>query len=118
MYFGIDLPVAGEYADVQLLATLAREAEAAGWDGFFVYDQIASEAPKPVIDPWIALAAIALSTERIRFGPLVTPLARRRPWKVAREAVTLDQLSNGRMILGVGLGAVADGDAQHEVLVE
>jgi alkanesulfonate monooxygenase SsuD/methylene tetrahydromethanopterin reductase-like flavin-dependent oxidoreductase (luciferase family) len=105
MHFGIDLPIAGEYADVRLLARLAREAEAAGWDGFFLYDQIASEAPKPVIDPWVALTAIALNTERIRFGPLVTPLARRRPWKVAREAVTLDRLSNGRMILGVGLGA-------------
>jgi alkanesulfonate monooxygenase SsuD/methylene tetrahydromethanopterin reductase-like flavin-dependent oxidoreductase (luciferase family) len=105
MHFGIDLPVAGEYADVQLLATLASEAEAAGWDGFFLYDQIASEAPKPLIDPWIALTTIALSTKRIRLGPLVTPLARRRPWKVARETVTLDQLSQGRMILGVGLGA-------------
>jgi alkanesulfonate monooxygenase SsuD/methylene tetrahydromethanopterin reductase-like flavin-dependent oxidoreductase (luciferase family) len=105
MYFGIDLPIAGEYADVRLLASLAREAEAADWDGFFLYDQIASEAPKPVIDPWVALTAIALNTDRIRFGPLVTPLARRRPWKVAREAATLDQLSNGRMILGVGLGA-------------
>jgi alkanesulfonate monooxygenase SsuD/methylene tetrahydromethanopterin reductase-like flavin-dependent oxidoreductase (luciferase family) len=87
-----------------LLAELAREAEGAGWDGFFLYDQIASEAAKPVIDPWVALTAIALDTERIRFGPLVTPLARRRPWKVAREAATLDRLSNGRMILGVGLG--------------
>ena len=105
MFFGIDLPIAGEYADVRLLAGLAHEAEAAGWDGFFIYDQIASEQPKPVIDPWIALTAIALSTQRIRLGPLVTPLARRRPWKVAREAVTLDQFSNGRMILGVGLGA-------------
>jgi alkanesulfonate monooxygenase SsuD/methylene tetrahydromethanopterin reductase-like flavin-dependent oxidoreductase (luciferase family) len=105
VYFGIDLPVAGEYADVKLLAALAREAETAGWDGFFLYDQIASEAPKRLADPWVALTTIALNTERIRFGPLVTPLARRRPWKVAREAATLDHLSHGRMVLGVGLGA-------------
>jgi alkanesulfonate monooxygenase SsuD/methylene tetrahydromethanopterin reductase-like flavin-dependent oxidoreductase (luciferase family) len=105
MYFGIDLPVSGEYADVRSLAALAREAEDAGWDGFFVYDQIASESPERLVDPWIALTAIALGTQRIRFGPLVTPLARRRPWKVAREAATLDHLSGGRLILGVGLGA-------------
>lgn len=105
MYFGIDLPISGEYADIRTLAALARAAEDAGWDGFFVYDQIASDAPEPLIDPWIALTAIALNTERIRFGILVTPLARRRPWKIARESASLDQLSNGRMILGVGLGA-------------
>src|SRR5262249_15676842 len=76
-----------------------------GWDGFFLYDQIASEGPKRLIDPLVALTAIALNTERIRFGPLVTPLARRRPWKVAREAATLAHLSHGRVVLGVGLGA-------------
>lgn len=105
MQFGIDLPISGAYADVRLLATLAREAEAAGWDGFFVYDQIAEAPPTPIVDPWIALAAIALGTRRIRFGTLVTPLARRRPWKVARETATLDQLSGGRLILGAGLGS-------------
>jgi alkanesulfonate monooxygenase SsuD/methylene tetrahydromethanopterin reductase-like flavin-dependent oxidoreductase (luciferase family) len=104
MHFGIDLPISGDYADVRLLAALAREAEDAGWDGFFVYDSIASGTPEPLIDPWIALAAIALATTRLRFGILVTPLARRRPWKVAREAATLDHLSNGRLTIGVGLG--------------
>jgi alkanesulfonate monooxygenase SsuD/methylene tetrahydromethanopterin reductase-like flavin-dependent oxidoreductase (luciferase family) len=107
MRFGIDLPTTGDYADVRLLADLAGAAEKAGWDGFFVYDQVASEQPEPLVDPWIALAAVALATSSLRFGPLVTPLARRRPWKVAREAATLDRLSGGRMVLGVGLGAGA-----------
>jgi alkanesulfonate monooxygenase SsuD/methylene tetrahydromethanopterin reductase-like flavin-dependent oxidoreductase (luciferase family) len=105
MFYGIDLPPTGDYADVRTLAALAHEAEAAGWDGFFIYDQIAPVGRAPLVDPWVALSAIALSTERIRFGPLVTPLARRRPWKVARETATLDQLSGGRLILGAGLGA-------------
>jgi alkanesulfonate monooxygenase SsuD/methylene tetrahydromethanopterin reductase-like flavin-dependent oxidoreductase (luciferase family) len=61
-------------------------------------------------DPWIALAAMALRTERIRIGLEVVALTRRRPWKVAREAVTLDHLSNGRLILGVGIGDVGGPD--------
>jgi alkanesulfonate monooxygenase SsuD/methylene tetrahydromethanopterin reductase-like flavin-dependent oxidoreductase (luciferase family) len=104
VFFGIDLPAYGEFADVRTLAALAREAEAAGWDGFFLYDQVAPERPLPLVDPWIALAAVALATTRLRLGTLVTPLPRRRPWKVARETVTLDHLSGGRLILGVGLG--------------
>jgi alkanesulfonate monooxygenase SsuD/methylene tetrahydromethanopterin reductase-like flavin-dependent oxidoreductase (luciferase family) len=107
MRFGIDLPTTGDYADVRLLAELAVEADRCGWDGFFVYDQVASEAPEPLVDPWIALTAIALATNSLRLGTLVTPLARRRPWKVAREAATLDRLSSGRLVLGVGLGAGA-----------
>jgi probable F420-dependent oxidoreductase len=107
MYYGIDVPTSGEYADVRLLAQLAREAEEAGWDGFFVYDSIATDTPEPLTDPWIALTAIALATSRLRFGTLVTPLARRRPWKLARETATLDHLSGGRLILGVGLGGGA-----------
>jgi hypothetical protein len=104
MRFGIDVPQFGPYGDPKMLAQLAREAEEAGWDGFFVWDHINVGWPDPVADPWIALAAIACATERIRFGPLVTPLFRRHPWKLARETVTLDHLSNGRLILGVGLG--------------
>src|SRR5205823_8167637 len=95
------------------LAALAREAEASGWDGFFVWDHIAtasspggqSVAADPLIDTWVALTIVAMSTERIRLGPHVTPLPRRRPWKLAREAVSLDHLSGGRLILGVGSGA-------------
>jgi alkanesulfonate monooxygenase SsuD/methylene tetrahydromethanopterin reductase-like flavin-dependent oxidoreductase (luciferase family) len=112
MRYGLEIPNCGEYADARLLATMAAEAEAAGWDGFFVWDHIATAASPftqstgrdPLIDPWIALTAIALRTEHIRIGPLVTPLPRRRPWKVARESVTLDQLSGSRLILGVGAG--------------
>jgi len=102
--FGIDLPAYGEFADPRLLASLAREAEDAGWDGFFLYDQVAPERPLPLVDPWIALTAVALATTRIRLGTLVTPLPRRRPWKLARETVSLDRLSGGRLILGVGVG--------------
>ena len=104
MRYGIHLPTAGAFADVHLLTALARDAEESGWDGFFLYDQIAAEDGAPLVDPWIALSSIAVATTRLRLGPLVTPLARRRPWKVARESVTLDHLSGGRMVLGVGLG--------------
>lgn len=63
---------------------------------------------EPTYDPWVLLAAMAMTTERIRLGTTVTPLTRRRPWKLAREAVSIDHLSNGRLILGVGLGDLAD----------
>ncbi len=104
MRFGIDTPQFGPYGDPKVLAQLAREAEDAGWDGFFIWDHINVGWPDPVADPWIALAAMAVATKRIRLGPLVTPMFRRHPWKLARETVTLDHLSNGRLILGVGLG--------------
>ena len=104
MRYGIDTPQFGPYADPRVLARLARETEDAGWDGFFIWDHINVGWPDPVADPWIALAAMASATERIRLGPLVTPLFRRHPWKLARETVTLDHLSNGRLTLGVGLG--------------
>jgi alkanesulfonate monooxygenase SsuD/methylene tetrahydromethanopterin reductase-like flavin-dependent oxidoreductase (luciferase family) len=103
--FAIDLPNFGEYGDPRVLAQLAREAEDAGWNGCFIWDHIQVEQSKPVADPWIALTAIALATNRIQIGPLVTPLFRRHPWRVARETVTLDHLSGGRLILGVGLGS-------------
>jgi alkanesulfonate monooxygenase SsuD/methylene tetrahydromethanopterin reductase-like flavin-dependent oxidoreductase (luciferase family) len=104
--FAINTPNFGVYGDARVLAELAHEAEEAGWDGFFLWDHIGSgpDWPDPFADPWIALTAMALATQRIKLGPLVTPLPRRRPWKVAREAVTLDHLSNGRLILGVGIG--------------
>lgn len=78
---------------------MAKEAEKAGWDGFFLWDHLMFDW-----DPWVLLGAVAAVTEKMRLGPLVTPLARRRPQKVAKEAVTLDHLSNGRAVLGVGLG--------------
>jgi alkanesulfonate monooxygenase SsuD/methylene tetrahydromethanopterin reductase-like flavin-dependent oxidoreductase (luciferase family) len=107
MNFGIDVPNHSAYSDPRLLIELARETEAAGWDGFFIWDHLVrwNDRRIPVLDPWITLAAIAVNTERIRLGPMVTPLARRRPWKLARETVTLDHISAGRLILGIGLGA-------------
>lgn len=106
MKFGLSVPQFEAFADVKRLADLANVAEGAGWDGFFVWDHILfDDLWRPVVDPWIVLAAIALRTKTIRLGPMITPLARRRPWKVAREAISIDQLSNGRLIMGVGLGA-------------
>lgn len=104
MQHAIYLPPFGAFGDVHALVELAVAAEEAGWDGFFLWDHIQYEEPLPLADAWVALSAIAASTSKIRLGPLITPLPRRRPWKVAREAVTLDHLSRGRLVLGVGLG--------------
>jgi alkanesulfonate monooxygenase SsuD/methylene tetrahydromethanopterin reductase-like flavin-dependent oxidoreductase (luciferase family) len=99
------LPIFDGLADPVLVARLAAEAEVAGWDGLFVWDHIRWREPvRAVADPWVTLAAVASATERLRLGPMVTPLARRRPAKVARETATLDRLSGGRLTLGVGLG--------------
>lgn len=103
MKFGIYLPNFGPFGDARMLAGLAKDAENSGWDGFFIWDHIAGMG-LPIVDTWVALAAIALNTNRIRIGTTVTPLPRRRPWKVAREAVSIDRLSEGRMTLGVGIG--------------
>lgn len=104
MHHAVYLPPFGSFGDVHALVDLAGAAEEAGWDGFFLWDHIRYEAPVPLCDAWVALSAVAVSTTTIRLGPLVTPLPRRRPWKVAREAATLDHLSRGRLVLGVGLG--------------
>lgn len=104
MYFGLYIPPFGDYADARLVSRLARDAEEAGWDGIFLWDHLVMSWPDPVVDPWVALTAIAMNTERIRFGTMVTPLTRRRPWVLARQTVSLDHLSGGRLILGVGLG--------------
>jgi alkanesulfonate monooxygenase SsuD/methylene tetrahydromethanopterin reductase-like flavin-dependent oxidoreductase (luciferase family) len=109
MRYAVNVPNFEDYSDVRTVAALAADAEAAGWDGFFVWDHLAFvKAWKlRIADPWLLLAGVALATERLRLGPMVTPLARRRPWKVARETVTLDRLSGGRLVLGVGLGEPA-----------
>src|SRR4029453_11638669 len=100
------IPLFDALADPPLVARLSAEAEEAGWGGVFTWDNVRYVAPVvDVADPWITLAAIAATTERIRLGPMVTPLARRRPAKVARETATLDRLSHGRLTLGVGLGS-------------
>ena len=95
----------GPLADARVVGDLAATAEAVGWDGFFVWDHLQyGERVAEVADVWTCCAAVALRTERLLLGPMVTPLARRRPWQVARQAVSLDLLSNGRFVLGVGLG--------------
>jgi alkanesulfonate monooxygenase SsuD/methylene tetrahydromethanopterin reductase-like flavin-dependent oxidoreductase (luciferase family) len=104
MRYGLSFAAAGACGDPRTVGELARVAEASGWDGIFLEDYIVHWDGGPTYDPWIALAAVALNTERLLIGTTVTPLARRRPWKVASEAVSLDHLSNGRFILGVGLG--------------
>ena len=103
---GLWLPLFDQLADPTTLVRLAVEAEEAGWDGFFVWDHVAWRAPiRAVADPWVVLTAAAAVTSRLVLGPMVTPLARRRAVKVARETATLDRLCGGRLVLGVGLGS-------------
>jgi alkanesulfonate monooxygenase SsuD/methylene tetrahydromethanopterin reductase-like flavin-dependent oxidoreductase (luciferase family) len=106
----LNLPIGGKAAHPKILAEFAAAAEDAGWDAVFVEDYIVYQNRQdlPTYDPWVALAAMAVATSRIRLGTMITPLGRRRPWKLAREAVTLDHLSNGRLILGVGVGDPED----------
>jgi alkanesulfonate monooxygenase SsuD/methylene tetrahydromethanopterin reductase-like flavin-dependent oxidoreductase (luciferase family) len=99
MKFGFVFP-GGE---ARTAAEFAQQAEAAGWDGFFAWEPVWG------VDAWVSLTAAAMRTERIRLGTLITPLSRMRPWKLASETATLDRLSNGRVILSVGLGAVDTG---------
>src|SRR3954471_17736505 len=100
-----------ELADPRLVAELAGEAEAGGWDGFFVWDHVAYTPPvRELADPWVTLAAVAMATSRVIIGPLVTPVPRRRPHQLARETVTLDRLSGGRLVLGVGVGSSDTGE--------
>ena len=95
-----------ELADPKLLAELAREAERAGFDGFFLWDHVDYRAPvQAILDPWVCMAAIAVATEKVLIGPLITPPARRRVHKLARETATLDLLSGGRFVFGAGLGS-------------
>jgi alkanesulfonate monooxygenase SsuD/methylene tetrahydromethanopterin reductase-like flavin-dependent oxidoreductase (luciferase family) len=109
MQYGIII----QSGDARAFAGLAREAEAAGWDGVFIADAIdiglQPGSAYPMFDPWVVLAAMAMRTERVRIGTIITPVSRRRPWKLARETMTLDQLSGGRLTLAVGLGA-----AEHD----
>jgi hypothetical protein len=110
--FGLLVPNVGYYADPARLVQLARAADESGWDGVFLWDHLLIDRAGrlPVADSWTAVTAILAGTRRIRCGPLVVPLAQRQPWKVARETATADQLSGGRLVVGVGLGASADTD--------
>jgi alkanesulfonate monooxygenase SsuD/methylene tetrahydromethanopterin reductase-like flavin-dependent oxidoreductase (luciferase family) len=98
MRYGWVLP----YGDARTAAELAAAAEQSAWDGFFVWEPVWG------IDAWVALSAAAMTTERIRLGTMLTPLPRRLPWDVASQVATLDHLSNGRVILAIGLGAPDD----------
>jgi alkanesulfonate monooxygenase SsuD/methylene tetrahydromethanopterin reductase-like flavin-dependent oxidoreductase (luciferase family) len=120
VFHGIEFPPAGECGDPKTLAELARLAEEAGWDGVFLEDYVFyhndtyhSVPGAPTYDPWICLAAMATRTEHVRLGTAITPLPRRRPWKLAREAISLDHLSGGRLFLGVGSGDVSDNGFTH-----
>jgi alkanesulfonate monooxygenase SsuD/methylene tetrahydromethanopterin reductase-like flavin-dependent oxidoreductase (luciferase family) len=105
MRYGFVIP-GGEIREI---AELAHEAEHSGWDAVFYWDGIYIEGMAEIYDPWVVLAAMAMRTERIRLGAMLTPPARRRPWKLARETASVDRLSNGRLILPIGLGTVDDG---------
>lgn len=100
--------VVASFGSVEQVLEMAVAAEEAGWDGFFTWDGI-SVGKMDTFDPWALLGAVAVSTTRIRLGAMVFALARRHPWKVAREAITVDHLSGGRLVMPVGLGAVDDG---------
>jgi alkanesulfonate monooxygenase SsuD/methylene tetrahydromethanopterin reductase-like flavin-dependent oxidoreductase (luciferase family) len=107
MRFGLSIP---NFAEPGRLLDVARAAEDHGWDGFFLWDHILVDRtdPVPVSEPWTVLAAVATATDTIRLGTLVTPVARRRPWVLARQITTVDHLSGGRAVLGVGLGVPAE----------
>jgi alkanesulfonate monooxygenase SsuD/methylene tetrahydromethanopterin reductase-like flavin-dependent oxidoreductase (luciferase family) len=102
MKYGFVLPS----GDARTAADMARAAEEAGWDAFFVWEPVWG------VDAWVCLTAAAMVTQRIRLGTMLTPISRMRPWKLASESATLDNLSGGRVVLGVGLGAPETGFAE------
>ena len=111
MKHGLFLPPFGELAEPTRLVEVAVAAEAAGWDGLFLWDHVVYREPgMPIADPWTVLAAVAQATDRLRLGTMVTPLPRRRPQVLARQVTTLDRLSAGRVTLGVGIGGDAYGE--------
>jgi len=106
MKHALTIPPYGDLADPKALAEIAVAAERAGWDAVFLWDHVLRrpDDPQETADVWVAMAAMAVATERVRLGPMVTPITRRRPIKLARECTTLDHLSGGRLTLGLGLG--------------
>ena len=112
MRFAVYCANFGRLGEAAVLVDLALRAEAAGWDGFFVYDHIVIEPGRAVrsVDPWTVLAVVADRTELV-LGPMVTPVARRQPWELAHQAVAVDRLSGGRLVLGAGLGEPMDHQA-------
>jgi len=112
MKLALSLPPFGHLSDPSLLVDIAIAAEEAGLDGCFLWDHVyrPESDPLEILDPWVVLGAQALATNEIRLGPMVTPLTRRRPIKLAREALTVDHLSAGRLTLGLGLGVDSGGE--------
>src|SRR5690554_5470761 len=112
MKYGLHLPNFGAFGDARVLAGLASDAERSGWDGFFLWDHLlfCDLDQNDHVDPWVALTAVAAATDSILLGPLVTPLPRRRPWELARQTVSLQNYSGGRLVLGAGIGAPAEWD--------
>lgn len=103
-------PAFDALADPRVVAEVAARAEQAGWDGVFVWDHVLYDQVERISDCFTCLAAAAAATSRIAVGPMVTPIQRRGPALLARQAVALDQLSGGRLVLGLGLGDDAGGE--------
>ena len=112
MKVALSIPPFGQLADPRLLVEIAVAVEEADIDAMFLWDHVyrPESDPGEILDPWVVLGALALATEKIRLGPMVTPLTRRRPIKLAREVITVDHLSQGRVILGLGLGVDSGGE--------
>ena len=115
MSCGLALPTGGECGDPRLLVELAELAEGSGWDGVFLEDYVwyQGDPGRPTCNTWVALAGMAMRTREIRLGVEVVALPRRRPWNVAREAAAVDQLSEGRLIVGFGAGDKGDPGFTH-----
>jgi alkanesulfonate monooxygenase SsuD/methylene tetrahydromethanopterin reductase-like flavin-dependent oxidoreductase (luciferase family) len=111
LHYGLYVPNFGTAAHPSLLAKAAMEAEKSGWDGFFLWDHLVEwNKPVPVYETFTSLAAIAANTNRIRIGTSISPLPKYKPWIITRKTVALDHLSDGRLTLGVGLGAAESTD--------
>jgi len=112
MKIALSIPPFGRLADPRVLVDIAVAAEAANFDGVFLWDHVYRPPadPSEILDPWVVLGAQAFATTTIRLGPMVTPLTRRRPIKLAREAITVDHMSRGRLTLGLGLGVDSGGE--------
>jgi alkanesulfonate monooxygenase SsuD/methylene tetrahydromethanopterin reductase-like flavin-dependent oxidoreductase (luciferase family) len=106
----LSISLSGDLSDPRLVADVARNAEQAGWDGVFVWDHLWNRTLVPFADPFVTLAAIAIATERVVLGTMVTALPRRRPQLVAQSTTSIDRLSDGRMVLGLGLGVDSYGE--------
>ena len=108
--WGLSISLSADLADPRLLAEVAVAAEQTGWDGVFVWDHLWNRTLVPFADPFVTLAAIAMATERVLIGTMVAALPRRRPQLVAQSPTSVDRLSGGRMVLGLGLGVDSYGE--------